>query len=59
MKHLINKKNCRDLVLLISKNHRQGRFTRVSSKFYEWLDWNIRILVRKHIEGLPSKGKTI
>ena len=56
---LLNKKRCRDHCLLISKNHRNGRFTRVSKRFYEWLDWNVRILIDKKIRELPSKGKTI
>ncbi len=56
---LINKKHCRELALQVSRDTRKGRFTRVSKNFYALLHWRIVEIVKAHIAGLPSKGKTI
>ena len=58
MKSLINKKAVKELALNLAKN-RYHKFTRVSKEFLEQMEFNLRGSIQRHIEGLPSKGKTI
>lgn len=56
---LINKSEVRKQALEASKNLKNGKFTRVSDGFYEWLDREVSTLIRRYVQNLPTVGKTI
>lgn len=55
----INKKAVRDLALAVSKQTRQGKFTRVSASFLERIEAKTRLLVIAETNAHPSVGKTL
>lgn len=56
---LINKAKVKELALSISRNRRNGHFTRVSGKFLERIESRLRVVIEKEIEVHPSLGCTL
>lgn len=55
---LLNKSEVKKLALSLA-SRRAHKLTRVSKEFLEDMDVKLRYLIQKHIDGLPSIGKTI
>lgn len=55
---LINKKHVKQFALVCAGN-RSHKFTRVGEDFLIKCEANLKEFVRRHVQGLPSKGKTI
>lgn len=56
---LINKKHVRAFALEVSRTQRSGKFIRVSKRFLEEADCQMKIWIKKAVQNTPSKGKTI
>lgn len=57
--NLINKVQCRELALQISKTSRAGKFNRVSAKFLRELDGVVKGMILSSVLSHPTVGKTI
>jgi hypothetical protein len=55
---LINKKHVKQFALDCAKN-RAHKLTRVGGEFYIKCEAQMKEFIRRHVQGLPSKGKTI
>ena len=55
---LINKKAVRDFALTVAKN-RSHKFTRVGADLYIKCEADVKEFIRRYVQALPSKGKTI
>jgi hypothetical protein len=56
----INQKNCREFALEVAKKYRPAHpFDRVSKEFLERIDAEIRAVIVRRVQGLPSVGRTI
>lgn len=58
-KYLINLAAVRTYALEASVSDRGGKFTRVSASFLRDIDANVKRMVRRHVQGHPSVGKTL
>ena len=58
MNSLLNRKQVKQFALDTAQT-RARPFTRVSSRFYDKVEANLREYIRRHIHSLPSSGKTI
>jgi len=56
---MINKRMVKEYALHVSKENRNGKFTRVSAEFYPKVDGAVRRFITSYIHSLPSVGKTI
>lgn len=56
---LINKSNCKKLLLDHSSKHRNGKFTRVSANVYDHLEMVLRREILEFVRSHPSLGKTL
>jgi len=56
---MVNKRLVREYMLLLSKETRGGKFTRVSEEFYPVAEEMLKAACRSYIHSLPSVGKTI
>lgn len=56
---LINKKHVKQYALDVSKQSRNGKFTRVSNDFLILIEAILKERIRLYIQTLPSVGKTI
>jgi hypothetical protein len=56
----INAKSCREFALEAARTHRPAQpFERVSKEFLEQIDREVRNLIIRRVQGMPSVGKTI
>lgn len=56
---MVNKRVVREYVLLLSKETRGGKFTRVSEEFYPKAEAMLKTALQRYVHSLPSVGKTI
>jgi len=56
---LINKKACKIFALGVSAAKRNGKFTRVSGRFFDECEAALRHKITDYVQRLPSVGKTI
>jgi len=55
---LISRKHVKAYALAIAEN-RAHRFTRVGGEFFIKCEGQLKDFIRRHVQQLPSKGKTI
>jgi hypothetical protein len=56
---LINKAALRRLALDLSKQHRRGKFTRVSKEFVDRIEARLILLVHDEVKRHPTLGVTL
>jgi hypothetical protein len=57
--NLLNKSSTKKFALSLAKEHRQGKFTRVSAQFLERIERKTAALVAQEVAQHPSVGKTL
>ena len=55
---LISRKHVKAYALAVAEN-RAHRFTRVGGEFFIRCESHLKDFIRRHVQQLPSKGKTI
>jgi|688.fasta_scaffold333033_4 hypothetical protein len=56
---LINKAKVRELALKLSREKRNGKFTRVGKSFFDKINARVHALVASEVHTHPSLGKTL
>ena len=55
---LVSRKHVKEFALTVA-GQRAHKFTRVGGEFFIKVESNVREFIRRYVQSLPSKGKTI
>jgi len=56
---LINRRQVRDLALTVARQTRAKSFSRVSGRFLEDINAQVRVYVSARVRTMPSRGVTL